>query len=73
MHGIKWNFPNSIGKGGTTTTESVASELLYKQRHQEILISEVPEWFRDVLRQNILQTLQIIRSFNSILQVSSCY
>ena len=70
MNGIKWNFSDSIDKGGTTATGKVACELLHKQCHQEIIISEVPEWFRDVLGQYGQSLSVIIRVLSSKSQVN---
>ena len=70
MHGIKWDFPDSTGKGGTTTTGTIARELLYKKCHREIIISEVPERFQSTLRHYGQSLSVIIRILSSKSQVN---
>ena len=70
VHGIKWDFPDSTGKGGTTTTGNIARELLYKKCHREIIISEVPERFQSTLRHYGQSLSVIIRILSSKSQVN---
>ena len=70
VHGIKWDFPDSTGKGGTKTTGNSALELLYKTCHREIIISEVPERCQSMLCHYGQSLSVIIRILSSKSQVT---
>ena len=38
--GIKWDYPDATGKGGTTTTGNVARELLHKTVNRTLVIEQ---------------------------------
>lgn len=63
--GIKLDFPNSTGRGGTTTTGNVARRLLYNSENRNYLIDQLPEKFRcnfRIFAQSLSIILRIINS-----------
>ena len=61
--GIKWDYPDKAGKGGTTTTGNVARQLLHHQR--EVIISQLPDGNKEVFRHFGQQLSVIIRVMSS--------
>ena len=69
--GLKVAFPDSAGKGGTTTSENVCRRLLYDMETRETLLELVPERNRDKLRRIIVRVavaLRVVSSKNELLE-----
>lgn len=49
IHGTKWDFPDTSGKGGTTTTGNVARDLLHNSSNREIILSGVSDEHSEIL------------------------
>ena len=47
--GIKWDYPDSTGKGGTTTGP-VARALWHDSANRELIVSEMPNNYQDIFR-----------------------
>ena len=65
IHNIKWDFPDSTGKGGTTTTGNVARELLLNPENRKIIIGEILEKDREAVLRYGEQLAVILRVFCS--------
>ena len=69
IHGTKWDFPDSGGKGGTTTTGNVAKDLLFKSANRQIIINQLPEKDRDAVEkygQRLAVILRVMLSSRSV-------
>ena len=62
---MRWDLPDSTGKGGTTTTGNVARELLYNSNNRGIIVEQVPEQYRESFG-------RYGQSLATILRVLSC-
>ena len=67
--GLKVAFPDSAGKGGTTTSGNVCRRLLFDKETREILLELVPERNRDKLRViavRLAVALRVVSSKNEL-------
>ena len=68
--GIKWDCPDSSGKGGTTTTGNVARQLLHNKDNRRHIINEMPEDHRERIDKFGMHLSVIIRVLSSKLRVN---
>ena len=59
--GVRWDFPDQAGKGGTTTTGNTARRILHNESIRNLIIEMIPEEYRDTMRQYGQQLSVIIR------------
>ena len=75
--GIKLDFPDSTGSGGTTTTGNIARRLLYNAENRNFPIDQLPEKFKCNLRifaQSLSIILRIINSTEFVkVEVLNCF
>ena len=45
VHGVKCDFPDTTGKRGTTTTNNVAQEVLYRKCNCDVTLSQQTKLF----------------------------
>ena len=48
-HGVRWDFPDSAGKGGTTTSGNTSRKLLHCPVNREIILADIQEHLRTPL------------------------
>ena len=65
IHGIKWDVPDSSGKGGTSTTGNVARDLLHNSSNRGIIVTELLIQRREVFRIYGQHLSVILRVFSS--------
>ena len=49
IHGVRWDFPDPAGKGGTTTTGNTSCDLLHSSINQEIILVDISEQLTEPL------------------------
>ena len=70
VHGIKWDFPDATGKGGTTTTGNVARELLHNFSSRSLILEGLSEEQKDLMSTWGTKLSVIIRVFSSSRKVN---
>ena len=72
--GIKLDFPDATGKGGTTTTGNVARRILWEPKLRELTLSLIPERRRDLVRAVVVRlaiVLRVVESKRKIQQIDA--
>lgn len=65
IHGLRWDFPDSDAKGGTTTSGNTARDVLHNAGNREVILSELDN-------QELKETLSVHgRQLSLILRVLS--